>query len=444
MPVIPAQIILILGLILANGLFATAEMALVSARKARLQQKADEGDKRAQVALDLAVQPSHLLSTTQVGITLIGILIGALSGAEIADGLAGLLALISFLRPVAHPLALVLVVIIITFISLVLGELVPKRLALNTPERIAIAFAIPMRTLSRIAKPFVHVLSGTTEAIVRLLGIQLSTEPAVTEEEFHVLLEQGTEAGVFEEAEQDMVESVLTLGDRRINSLMTPRHEIVWLDPDDSPTEITQKMMSSGYSRFPVAHESLDSMLGEVRAKDLLIRALNGQPFDLKATLCRPLYVPEVMPVLDVLEQFRQAETQMAFVIDEYGSLIGLVTLNDILEMIVGELPSTEAGEEPDAVQREDGSWLLDGMVPIEELKELLHLGELPGEDEGLFNTLAGFITTYLGRMPAVADHFIWEGQRFEVVDMDGHRIDRVLISQTPKPEGGETSQVDT
>jgi putative hemolysin len=321
---------------------------------------------------------------------------------------------------------------------------VPKRLALNTPEKIAIAFAIPMRTMARLAKPFVHFLSGATEAVVRVLGIKLSTEPSVTEEEFHVLLEQGTEAGVFEEAEQDMVESVLTLGDRRVNSLMTPRHEIVWLDPEDTPIEITQKIMASGYSRFPVAHESLDSILGEVRARDLLIRSLNGLPFDLKASLCRPLYVPEVMPILAVLEQFRQAETQMALVIDEYGSLTGLVTLNDILEMIVGELPSTETGDEPDAVQREDGSWLLDGMVPIEELKELIHLEQLPGEEQGLFNTLAGFITTFLGRMPAVADHFIWEGQRFEVVDMDGHRIDRVLISQLPKPEAEAGTPADT
>ena len=444
MPVVLAQIILVLGLILANGLFAMAEMALVSARKARLQQKADDGDKRAQVALDLAVKPSQLLSMVQIGITLIGILIGALSGAEIADALAHLLSLVPFLHSFANPLALVLVVIVITFFSLVLGELVPKRLALNTPEKIAIAFAIPMRMVARIAKPFVHILSGTTEAVVRLLGIKLSTEPSVTEEEFHVLLELGTEAGVFEEAEQEMVESVLTLGDRRVNSLMKPRHEIVWLDPDDLPAEITQKIMASGYSRFPVAHESLDSILGEVRAKDLLIRALNGLPFDLKASLCRPLYVPEVMPVLAVLEQFRQEETQMALVIDEYGSLTGLVTLNDILEMIVGELPSTETGDEPDAVQREDGSWLLDGMVPIEELKELLHLEELPGEDQGLFNTLAGFITTFLGRMPAVADHFIWGGQRFEVVDMDGNRIDRVLIAQIPEPESEEEAQVDT
>jgi putative hemolysin len=444
MPIVPAQILLILALILANGLFSMAEMALVSARKARLQQKADDGDKRAQVALDLASKPSQLLSMVQIGITLIGILIGALSGAEIADGLSGLFALVPFLRPLAHPLALVLVVIVITFISLVLGELVPKRLALNSPEKIALAFAIPMQTVARIAKPFVHILSGTTEAVVRLMGIKLSTEPSITEEEFHVLLEQGTEAGVFEEAEQDMVESVLTLGDRRVSSLMTPRHEIVWLDPEDLTAEITQKILTSGYSRFPVAHESLDSILGEVNAKDLLIRSLNGLPFDLKASLCRPLYVPEVMPVLAVLEQFRQEETQMALVVDEYGSLTGLITLNDILEMIVGELPSTETGDDPDAVQREDGSWLLDGMVPIDDLKELLHLEELPGEDQGLFNTLAGFITTFLGRMPAVADHFTWEGQRFEVVDMDGNRIDRVLIAQMPDPEVTEGTQADT
>lgn len=423
------QVVIVLGLILANGLFSMAEIALVSVRKARLQQKADSGDKRARTALELSQQPSNLFSTVQLGITLIGILTGAISGAEFAGALAVPLSKIPFLASAARPISLALVVIILTFVSIVLGELVPKRIAANTPEKIALGAAGPMKFIAKISKPFVFILSASTEGLLKLFGVKLETEPAVTEEEFRVLLEEGTEAGVFDEAEQEMVESVLTLGDRRVSSLMTPRHDIVWLDTDE-PVEVTQeKIKQSGYSRFPVAHESLDNILGEVQTNDLLVRALNNEPFDLQAALRPPLFVPEVMPVLNVVEQFKQASTQMALVIDEYGSLIGLVTLKDILEVIVGDMPLTEPNEQPDAVQREDGSWLLDGMVPVEELKELLDIEQLPGEEQGLFNTLAGFITTYLGRIPVVADHFEWANQRFEVVDMDGNRIDRVLIS---------------
>ncbi|MHB9033616.1 MAG: hemolysin family protein, partial [Anaerolineae bacterium] len=411
------QVIIILGLILLNGLFSMTEMALVSVRKARLQQKADSGDKRAQLALSLSQQPSQLFSTVQIGITVVSIITGAIAGNQIAEALAAVLARVKFLTNIAQPLAVALVIILLTFVTIVLGELVPKRIAVSSAEEIAIRFSGFMRFISILAKPFVYILSATSEGVLKLFNIHLHDEPAVTEEEFRVLLEEGTEAGVFEEAEQEMVESVLTLGDRRVSSLMTPRHDIIWLDIQDTAEVIKEKITESGYSRFPVAEESLDRILGEVNTRDLLVRIMNGEAVDLSSSLTKPLYVPEVMPILSVLEQFKQASTQMALVIDEYGSLVGLVTLKDILEMIVGDMPSPEENEEPDIVQREDGSWLLDGMVAIEEVKELLDIETpLPGEEQGLFNTLAGFITNYLGRIPAVADHFEWANQRFEVV----------------------------
>ena len=440
MPSLALQIVVVFGLILANGLFSMVEIALVSVRKARFQQKAENGDKQAQRVLELTQNPGRLFSTVQVGITLIAILTGAIGGADISRALAVELAKIPFLAPYAATISFVLVMGVLTFFSIVLGELVPKRLAVNSTEKIALSFSGFMKFLMAVSKPAVSLLNGSTELVLHLMGVKLANEPAVTEEEFRVLLEEDTEAGVFEAAEQEMVESVLDLGSRRVSSLMTPRPDIVWLDVDEPLEETRQKVMNSGFSRFPVGRESLDQLLGEVQARDLLVRVLDNQPFDLMASITPALYVPEVMPVLDVLEQFKQASSQMALVIDEYGSLVGLITLTDILEMIVGDMPSTEPGEDPDIVQREDGSYLLDGMLAIEDLKELLHIDQLPGEEQGLFNTLAGFITSYLGRIPATADYFEWGNQRYEVVDMDANRIDRVLVSEVP-PITEETTE---
>jgi putative hemolysin len=320
----------------------------------------------------------------------------------------------------------------------VIGELVPKRLALNDPERIAVAVAGLMRALSVLASPLVRLLSFSTDLILQLLGVRPSLEPPVTEEEIKVLLEQGTEAGVFEAAEQDLVESVFTLGDRRASALMTPRHEVAWLDVEDPPEVLEQKIVACPYSRFPVAQGSLDNVLGEVDAKDLLARSLAGEAFNLRALVRKPLYVPEIMPALKVLEVFKQSGTQMAMVLDEYGSIQGLVTLTDILEAIVGDIPSAEELAEPPVMQREDGSWLLDGMLPIDEFKELFQLGDLPGEEQGLYQTLAGFVMSQIGRIPAPADHFEWAGFRFEVMDMDGARVDKVLVV----PVYGETKEL--
>ena len=434
MPSVMLEGLVVVLLIFVNGIFALSEIAVVSARKTRLQQWADEGNASARAALELANNPNQFLATIQIGITLVGILAGAFGGATIATELAVILSDITWLAPYGHPLSLTLVVLVITYLSLIVGELVPKRLALNNPERMAMAIAAPMQGLSRVAYPAVHLLGLSTEFLLRALGMKPSAEPPVTEEEIRALIEQGTQAGMFEEAEQEMVERVFRLGDRRVSAVMTPRTEIVWLDREASALEIRRTITESAHSRFLVADGSLDNVLGVVHAKDLLAHILGEQVVNLEATLQQPLYVPESMRALKVLELFKQSGTHIALVIDEYGGIQGLVTPSDILEAIVGDLP--EAGEqvEPLAVQRPDGSWLLDGMLPVDEFKDLFDLGELPGEDQGIYQTLAGFVIMQLGRIPAATDYFVWEGLKIEVVDMDGNRVDKVLVTPTRDP----------
>ena len=428
MPPTMFEALVIFLLIILNGVFAMSEMAVVSARKSRLQQWAEAGNARARAALELANAPNQFLSTVQIGITLIGILAGAFGGATIATALASWLDGIPLLAPYSRALSLAIVVAIITYLSLIVGELVPKRLALNNPERLAAAIASPMRALSRIAHPVVHLLGLSTEFVLRMLGMQSTPEPPVTEEEIRALIAQGAQAGMFEEAEREMVDRVFRLGDRRVGAVMTPRPEIIWLDRDAPPEEIRDTITQSAHSRFLVAEGSLDNVLGVVHAKDLLVHCLGEQTVDLNATLQQPLYVPESMRALKVLELFKQSRTHIALAVDEYGGIQGLVTPNDILESIVGDLP--EAGEvvEPLAQQREDGSWLLDGMLPVDEFKALFHLGPLPGEDQAVYHTVAGFVIMQLGRIPAAADSFEWEGLKIEVVDMDGNRVDKVLV----------------
>ncbi|MEH1828074.1 MAG: hemolysin family protein [Nostoc sp.] len=422
------EILIILVLIIANGVFSMSEMAIVSARKVRLQQLANQGDAKARVALKLAESPNHFLSTVQVGISLIGILTGAFGGATIASRVAIYVRLIPLLAPYSEPISFGIVVLLITYFSLIVGELVPKRLALNNPERIASIVAIPMQALAAIASPVVFLLSASTDLILRLLGITASTEPQVTEEEIKILIEQGTEAGTFEEAEQDMVERVFRLGDRPVSYLMTPRPDIVWLDLDDSPEENRQKMVDSAYSRYPVCQGGLDNVLGVIPVTDLLARSFRGEPLDLTIGLRQPVFVPESTRGLKVLELFKQTITHMALVVDEYGVIQGLVTLNDIMSEIVGDVPSTDGQDQPQAVQREDGSWLLDGMLPVEEFLELFGMEEWESEERGSYQTLGGFVITHLGRIPAAADHFEWQSMRIEVMDMDGNRVDKVLV----------------
>ncbi len=422
------EIIIVILLIIANGLFALSETAFVSSRKVRLRQRANEGDAKAEAALELVNSPNRLLSTVQLGITLISILSGAFGGATIAVTVARYIRAIPWLATYSDAIALALVVACITYLSLVIGELVPKRIALNNPERIAVHGVNAMRLLSTIAAPFIQVLSISTEAILRLIGVRHSNEPPITEEEINVLIEQGTQMGMFEAVEQDMIERIFRLGDRRVSALMTHRPDVVWLDVDDTPQEISQTIRESNFSRFPVCHESLDNVLGMVHVKDLLLQCTTGQPLNLRAALQEPLYVIESTSILKVLELFRKTGNQAALVVQEYGDIEGLITLNDILEAIVGDICTHDDEENAQAVQREDGSWLFDGTLPIDELKDILHITALPEEESGNYETLGGFMLMELGRVPTAADYFEWDGFRFEVVDMDGRRIDKVLV----------------
>jgi putative hemolysin len=425
------EILIILLLVVLNGIFAMSELAVVSARKARLQQWASDGNVKAQRALELADRPDHFLSTVQIGITLIGVLAGAFSEATIAEKLTARLSLIPWLAPYSQALGLGSVVLVITYLSLVIGELVPKRLALQNPERVACDVAAPMQTLSVISFPIVRLLSASSEAVLRLLGARSEPEPPVTEEEIKVLIEQGTQAGVFQENEQDMLDGVFRLGDRSVGDLMTPRTEIVWLDTQEAWDEIRDRITRSSYSRFPVCRGSLDNILGVVQVKEILAHCLIGQAIDLKALLQTPLFVPESAPASTVLELFKASGMHLALVIDEYGGIEGLITTNDLLEEIVGDIEMTE----PQAVQREDGSWLLDGLLAIDDLKEILDIKGLPGEDKNQYQTLGGFVMMILGRIPAASDHFEWGGLHFEVVDVDGKRVDKVLVVPAERHE---------
>ncbi len=422
------ELIVIILLILLNGVFAMSETALVSARKVRLEQLAEEGNRRAEVALALANDPNRFLSTVQFGITLIGTFAGVFGGATIAGRLKEVLDAVPGVQRYSESLAFAVVVLAITFVSLILGELVPKRLALHYPERIAAAMAMAMRRLSLLAAPAVRLLSFSTDAVLRLFRIKPSSDPPVTEEEVLAMIDQGAEAGVFEEAEHNILDRVFRLGDRRVSTLMTSRSDIVWLDLDDTIAEMRDKITSSGFSRFPVCQGSLDHLLGVVRVKDLVAQLLNGQVPDLRSLMRKPLFVHEKMRILRVLELFRSSRTHLAIAVDEYGEIQGLLTLNDILEAIVGDVPNLGMVEQPKVVQRDDGSWLVDGYLPIDEFKQLFELSDLPGEERGDYETLGGFIMVHMERIPNPGEYFEWEGLRFEVIDMDGNRVDKVLI----------------
>jgi len=420
------EILFIAFLIAMNNLLAMMEAALLAVRKARLQQRANEGDKNAEIVLKLVGNPNQFLSVIQIGITLIDVLTGAVTGATVAVMLARLFENIPVLAPYSDKLGLAFGVLIITYFSIILGELVPKRLAIQNPEKVASRFAQPMLLFTKLLAPVVRFLSFSTNMVLRLIGIRPSTEPLVTEEEIHVLLDQGTQAGIFEEAEQDMVAGVFRLNDRRVYSLMTPRTEILWLDVRDTTDKILKKLAEGPYSRFPVCQGSLDNVLGIVKARELLTRSLAGEPIHLKECLSPALFIPETTFASRALEVFKESNKELVLVIDEFGGVTGLLTINDVLEEIVGDI---EVGE-PQVTQRQDGSWLLDGMLDIDEFKELFHLGLLPNEDD--YETLAGFVITSLGRIPQSADQFEWEGLRFEVVDMDARRVDKVLVTTLP------------
>jgi putative hemolysin len=427
------ELIVVILLIVLNGFFAMSELALVSARKARLQVLAGEGHRGAACALQLAENPGRFLSTVQVGITLIGILAGAFGGATLAQELGAYLAGFPLLAGYSHALALGVVVALITYLSLIVGELVPKQFALRHAEGIAARVARPMNALARVATPLVALLEASTRLGLRLLGSAAVPRQTVSDEEIKALVAEATEAGVVEHAEQQMIAGVMRLADRPVPAVMTPRPDIVWLDLEDDAAAIQRALRESGYSRFPVARGDLDEVLGIVQARDLLNQLLDGKPMQLEQVLHEAPVVPESAKALRVLELLKRSPIHMALVVDEYGSLQGLVTATDILEAIVGELIEPGASGERDIVQREDGSWLIDGGLALDELQELLRLRELPSE--GDIHTLAGLVLTQLAHLPTAGEHFELGGYRFEVVDMDGLRIDKVLVSKTAVPD---------
>lgn len=425
------EILILIGLILLNGIFAMSEIALVTARRARLARLAADGDKSAATALTLHDEPTRFLSTIQIGITSIGILSGIIGEAALATPLAVWLQLFGVDQEASQVVATSLVVVGITYFAIVVGELVPKRLGQFNPEGIARLVARPVHILALVTGPFVRLLSVSTDTILRLLGKRQQNGPSVTEEEIHAMLEEGSEAGVIEQQEHDMARNVFRLDDRQIGSLMTPRADIAYLDVNLPLEENLRRVAESEYSRFPVCRGGLDEVLGIINAKQLLNQLLKGGQTDFTAQLQSGVFVPETLTGMELLDHFRASGTQMALAIDEYGEVQGLVTLQDVLEVVTGEFkPSNQ--EDVWAVQREDGSWLLDGLIPVHELKDKLDLKTVPEEDKGRYHTLSGLVMWLLGRLPQTGDVGTWEAWRLEVVDMDGKRIDKVLASRIP------------
>lgn len=421
------EILIILLLLVINGVFALSETALVSARRGRLQAMADQGDAGAQVALATANHPLDFLSAVQIGITLIGVLAGAFGGATFAEAIAVALQAIPFLAPYGEAIGFGVVVIVITYLSLVIGELVPKQIALTNPERIAALVAPAMQLLAKLTSPLVRLLTASTRLVLRLLRISTTSESTVTLAEVQTLVEQATQGGVFEAAEQEMVEGVFKLDAMHVGSLMTPRTNVVWLAVDDAPEEIYRTLAESQRSRFPVAAESLDRVLGFVQTKDFVQRGVDFSQLDLAALLKPALYFPESMSVLRALEQFKISRIHFAFVINEYGGVEGIITPNDILEAIVGDINGADEPHQSGVTVREDGSWLLDGTLSIERMKTVLQVDRLPDETD--YETLGGFILHQLDALPTPGQHFEWESFRFEVVDMDSLRVDKVLVT---------------
>ncbi|HEY0855970.1 MAG TPA: hemolysin family protein [Albitalea sp.] len=426
------DVALLVFLILLNGIFAMSEMALTASRKARLQVMVEAGEGGAQAAMDLHENPTKFLSVVQIGITSIGVLNGIVGDAAFSQPFSHwLVANTPLEQRGASIAATAMVVITITFFTIIFGELVPKRLGQIYPETVARLVAPPMEWLSLMARPFVMLLSVCTEGTLRLLGIRGGVGRAVTEEEIAASLEEGVDAGVIEEQEHQMVRNVFRLDDRQVGSMMIPRAEIVWLDAAATSDEVLQVLSNEEHSRYPVCRGGLDDVLGIVTAQSLLQQLMQGRPLSLSEKLQAPVFVPETLSGMELLDHFRASGAQLVFVVDEYGEVQGVITVRDVLEAITGEF-TTPASEDSWAVQREDGSWLFDGLIPVPELKDRLDLKELPEEDRGRYNTLAGMIMLLLGRLPATTDSVEWEGWRFEVVDLDGKRVDKVLARAVP------------
>ncbi|NHQ59685.1 HlyC/CorC family transporter [Chlorobium sp. BLA1] len=435
------EILFLLSLIVVNGLFAMSEIALVTAKRSRLAKLAEDGDKSAAVAIKLGQEPTRFLSTIQIGITSIGILNGIVGEGALAGPLAVRFQAFGMDPEISHIISTAIVVLSITYITIVVGELVPKRLGQFDPEGIACLVSRPMFTLSTITRPFGRLLSASTDAILRLMGQSPQAYPSVTEEEIHAMLEEGSEAGVIEQHEHEMVRNVFRLDDRQLGTLMVPRADIVFLDVSKPLEENILRVTESEHSRFPVCNGGLQSLLGVVNAKQLLSKTLKGGLTEFTSQLQPCVYVPETLTGMELLDHFRTSGTQMVFVVDEYGEIQGLVTLQDMLEAVTGEFVPRNS-EDSWAVERQDGSWLLDGLIPVPELKDTLELRSVPDEDKGLYHTLSGLMMWQLGRMPQTGDVMIWEEWTLEIVDLDGQRIDKVLASKRPEeviPENGRS-----
>jgi putative hemolysin len=430
---IATEILIVLLLLVLNGVFAMSELAIVTARKLRLEQRAEDGDSGARAALALAQDPTQFLSTVQVGITLIGVLAGAFGGATIADKLALGLARIPAITPYADAVALAIVVTALTYLSLLIGELVPKRVALSQPERVASLVARPMRVLSRVAAPLVALLTGPTNLLLRVFGIRVSTEPSITVQEIRALIEQGAEIGAVEGSEHEMVEGVFRLGDRHVADVMTPRTRIEWIDVSEPADVIRAQMIKQGAHRYLVCEGEIDNVVGVAHAEDLLVRCLEGAPFDVRAVLSQPLYVPAAMTALDLLDQFRKSRQYAAIALDEFGGLQGVVMLDDLVEAVLGELPERDESTVPAIERRDDHMWVMQGSVPIEDVEAILDLAEIPADTRRGVRTLGGFVMTMLGRVPAVGDVVEWDGIRMTVDAMDGRRIEQLVVTKVAR-----------
>lgn len=430
------QLLIVLLLIVLNGILVLAEMSIVTASRARLQHWADEGRAGAGAALALATEPAHLLSTTQLGITIVGIVSGAFAAETVAKQLAGSLAEFALLQPYADTLALVVVVSAITVCSLVFGELVPKRIALRHPEAIASAVARPMQVLARVTFPLVKAMSLATNAVLRLFGHATARPQTVSHEEIRVLMRQGADAGVFDRNEQAMVTRVFRMDERRVTSVMTPRVDIRFLDLDATFDANRDLLLESPHSRYPLGKGGLDTIMGVVDAKSLLDDALRDKAFDLVRHAGKALFVPDGLTITGLLESFRAHHSRLALVVDEYGEIQGLVTMTDVLEALVGDIGAAEQAVDADIVRRDDGSWLADGAVTVQRLGEAIGPGATAADGETVhYNTLGGFAMARLRRMPRAGDSFESGGFRFEVLDVDNHRVDKLLITPVGKAD---------
>ncbi|MCU0793288.1 MAG: hemolysin family protein [Opitutaceae bacterium] len=430
------ELALLFVLLLVNGFFSMSELAVVSARKTRLRELAEDGDPLAARALAVAEEPTRFLSTVQVGITLVGTFTGAIGGAALADDLAPYLADWPLVGPYAGPAAFVLVGVAITLASVVIGELVPKRVALSAPETIARHVAGPVARLSALAHPVVVALTWLTESILKLFGLGEVRDQSVSEGEINDLVQQGLKTGAFNPTESEMVAGVLELDQLGVTAIMTPRPKMVFLNLED-PDEVNwRKIVTSGHSRYPVYTTHRDQVVGVVTVKALWANSAFGLPANLKNVMAPPLLVPEGMTVIHLIEQFRKTGQHLALVTDEFGAIQGLVTLIDVMEAIAGDLPEKGRRHAPEARKRDDGSWLIDATLLIPDFKELLGLDELPHQDTAEYKTAGGFVMTYFGRIPRAGDHFDHAGWRFEVIDMDRHRIDKLLVARLPEPAG--------